>query len=258
MKPWFRKLDDFSESMGRSTRFSIEMLGKLIIWLVEVLKNKWYYSLVLEQIYLLVICSLPFILLLSSFVGFITAASLYTVSHGIAAKYMGTAIGRAIFTEMGPTFTGLVVASYIGSKITAELGTLRITNQIDAYTVLSLNPESYLLIPRIFGCILGGPIIFILSSFSAILSAQIFVTIVLGISPHQFYNSMKFLFSEKFIYIGLVKSTVFNGAIGIVSCYYGFNASGGALGIGESIRDSVVLGSMLVLFFNLVLTATLL
>jgi phospholipid/cholesterol/gamma-HCH transport system permease protein len=81
---------------------------------------------------------------------------------------------------------------------------------------------------------------------------------VLGIAPFEYYNSMKLLFSAKFVYVGLVKSTVFNGAIGVTSCYYGYHTTGGALGVGEATRNAVVVGSILVLFFNLVLTSILL
>jgi phospholipid/cholesterol/gamma-HCH transport system permease protein len=251
-------LNEFAESIGKYARSSVEGLGRTSTWLAKVLTNRWCYVPILEQIYLLVICSLPFILLLSVFVGIITVASLYAISGGVVKSYIGLAIGRAILTEMGPTFTGLVVASYVGSKITAELGSLRITNQIDAYTVLSLNPEGYLLIPRIIGCLVGGPIIFIFASFAAIVSSQVFASTVLGIAPSQYYNSMKLLFSAKFVYVGLVKSTVFNGAIGVTSCYYGYHTTGGALGVGEATRNAVVVGSILVLFFNLVLTSILL
>lgn len=248
-----RILDELADALGAFVRTSVEGIGAMGRFAFAGLATQWRMSLISEQMFLLGIASLPLVMILSCFTGFIAGLSMTAISGGIATNYMGTAVSRAVFSEMGPTFTALILAARIGSKISGELGSMRISEQIDAMKCLCLDPMSYLVAPRIIACFLMGPVIYIMSSAVAIVGAQSIATLTIGVDPFVFYNSMRLLFSEDLVIMGLVKSFTFVGLIGISGCYFGFHTRGGAIGVGNAIRGTVVTSSLLILFTNIII-----
>ncbi len=255
-----RHCDLVAENIGRFVRESLDQIRVIAQLFISAVFIRWRYRIIVRQMYQLGVRSLPLVMFLSFFTGFISVLSLWVLTNGIARRYVGTAVFRVVLSEMGPAFTGLVLSSKLGAMIAAEIASLKVTQQLDALTCLNLNPLSYEINPRIIACLVMGPVLFIYSCVVAILGAQLLSTLVLGIPPFAFYNSMKLLFSIDLVAVGVFKATVFSLIIGVCSCYcgYTFNAAQGAIGVGEAIRNAVVSSSVLLLFANMVISGMLL
>jgi phospholipid/cholesterol/gamma-HCH transport system permease protein len=148
--------------------------------------------------------------------------------------------------------TALVITGRVGAKLAAELGTMRVTEQLDAMVCLSLDPYCYLLAPRMAAGIVMVPILTIFSSLFAILAAQFLAQITMGLYPATFYNGFKLFFRLQDVIVCMVKASVFGGVITLCGCYFGFLAKGGAVGVGESTKKAVVASMVLILVSNLI------
>ena len=256
-------LDEIAISFGAATRESIEQLGAitLFFWkIVQALPSTFKrFHLIVEQMMLLGVASMPIVLLASTFVGVISAWQVqYLFSSAIPLTYLGTVVGKAVFTELGPVLTALVITGRIGAKLAAELGTMRVTEQMDAMTCLSLDPYCYLLAPRMVAGVIMLPILTIMAAFFAIISAQLLAQFALGVSSATFYQGLKLLFRVQDVIILLVKSFVFGGVISLSGCYFGFLTKGGAVGVGNSTKRAVVAAMVLILVSNLIVVNVLL
>lgn len=201
------------------------------------------------------LASLPILVMASIFTGFIITWQVeYLAGDLLGLKYLGMAVLKGVLSQIGPLITGLVLAGRIGAKVAAEVGTMRVTEQIDAMECLSLNPMSFIIAPKIYAGFIMVPIVFVYASFIAIISSQILATAVFGLDAGVFYNSMHLKFEMVDVYIGLVKSCVFGGITALCGCYFGFYTKGGAVGVGVSTRRSVVASSLLILIANLVVS----
>ncbi len=256
-------LDRIAISFGKFTRQSIEQCGAISIFLWKVIQvfpaSLKRMHLIVEQMLLLGVSSLPIVLLTSIFVGVISAWQVqYLFSNAIPLTYLGMAVGKAVFTELGPVLTAIIITGRVGAKLAAELGTMRVTEQIDAMVCLSLDPYCYLLAPRFIAGLVMLPILTIFSCFFSIISAQLLSQFVLHLSSAEFYQGMKLLFKVQDVVICLVKATVFGAVIALSGCYYGFLTSGGAVGVGNSTKRSVVAAMVLILASNLLVVSILL
>jgi phospholipid/cholesterol/gamma-HCH transport system permease protein len=212
------------------------------------------FHLVIEQMMRVGVGSMPIVFLMSVVTGFIVTWQVkYLVGDVIPLTYLGLAVGKATFTQMGPTFTALILAGRISAKLASELGTMKVTEQLDAMDCLSLDVFYYLFSPRIFAGFVMTTILFIYASTITILSAQLLATVAFGLSSYTFYNSMRYLFKVQDVVIMLVKGFVFGGVLSSVGCYYGYITSGGAVGVGESTKNAVVASSVLILFGDMVI-----
>jgi phospholipid/cholesterol/gamma-HCH transport system permease protein len=178
----------------------------------------------------------------------------YLAKDLVGLQYLGMMVLKVVMSELGPTLIGLVLAGRIGAKVAAEVGTMKITEQLDAMTCLSLNPMKYIVAPRIIAAFIMTPALFIYGSCAAILASQLIATIAFDLHPGTFYNSMKLMFNINDIYMGLVKSFVFGGITGLTGCYYGYFTEGGAAGVGASTRNAVVSASVMILAANLMIS----
>jgi phospholipid/cholesterol/gamma-HCH transport system permease protein len=201
------------------------------------------------------VSSLPIVLLASIFTGFIATWQVYYLAGDIGVlEYLGYAVLNVVLTELGPTLIGLVLAGRIGAKLAAEVGTMRVNEQIDAMTCLSLNPIDYIVAPRVIAGFTMVPVLFIFGSLAAIISAQILATMALNLPASTFYNSMHMMFNMKSVYMGFIKSCMFGGITALCGCYYGYYTTGGAVGVGASTRQAVVAASILILITNLIIS----
>jgi len=199
--------------------------------------------------------SLPIVLLASIFTGFIAAWQVYyRAGDVVSLNYLGFVVLKVVLSELGPTLIGLVLAGRVGAKLAAEVGTMRVNEQIDAMLCLSLNPINYIISPRVITGFVMTPMLFIFGSVAAIVSAQVLATLALNLHPYTFYNSMHIMFSMDNVYMGLVKSIVFGGLTALSGCYFGFYTTGGAVGVGASTRRAVVAASILILISNLIIS----
>ena len=250
-------LDDIADSFGASAREGIENFGAIGMFFLEALQSVpsslKKSNLVMEQMVRIGVNSLSIVFLASMFIGAVTVwQAQYLIGDYFPKTYIATALGKALFTDLGPVLIALVLTGRIGAKLAAELGTMKVTEQLDAMVCLSLNPFSYLLAPRILAGFLMTPFLMIFSFFFAVLSAQLLTTFALGVNTMSFYNAMRLLFRTQDIMIGIVKGFVFGGSIAVCGCYFGYFTRGGAVGVGEATKKAVVLASILILFFNVV------
>jgi phospholipid/cholesterol/gamma-HCH transport system permease protein len=249
--------NDIADSFGVAVREGIEAVGAIGIFFIDALKaipeTLKKSHLIFEQMVRIGVNSISIVFLASVFIGAVSAwQAQYLIGDYFPKSYIGMALGKAVFTDLGPVLIALVLTGRIGAKLAAELGTMKVTEQLDAMTCLSLNPFCYLLTPRILSGFLMTPFLMIFSFFFAVVAAQLLTTFALGVNTLVFYNSMRILFRTKDVMIGIVKGFVFGGSIALTGCYYGFFTRGGAVGVGESTKKAVVAASILILFFNVV------
>ena len=249
--------DEVALTAGSFTREQVERVGDIALFTWRILRvfpgTFKRFHLVVEQMMLLGVSSLPIIVMTSVFVGAVSTWQVqYLFANAIPLTYLGAAVGKAVFTELGPVFTALIITGRISAKLAAELGTMRVTEQVDALTCLSLDPYTYLLAPRLVAGVVMLPILTIFSSFIAIISAQLLAQLALDLDPAIFYQGLKMLFRIQDVVICLVKALVFGCVITLSGCYFGYLASGGAVGVGVATKNAVVAAMVLILLSNLI------
>ncbi len=248
-------LDSIAYSTGSKAIKGVSDIGAMIRFLYHAFTAGPKYSLIMEQMMSIGIKSLLIVLLASIFTGFISTWQVQYLAGDMGGlDLLGILVLKAVLTELGPTLIGLVLAGRIGAKVAAEVGTMRITEQIDAMNCLSLNPLKYIVGPRIIAGLIMTPIIFVYGCVAAIVSSQLLASLALGLEPGVFYNSMKPMYQHSDLIMGLTKSFVFGGITALTGCYFGFYTTGGSVGVGTSTRNAVVSASVLILFFNLVIS----
>jgi phospholipid/cholesterol/gamma-HCH transport system permease protein len=227
------------------------LLGRFIVSLKDIPRSG---SLIFEQLYSIGVRSLPLIIVISIFVGAVAAwqAAYQFKFIGAPLRYLGQAVGKAVVIELAPVLSALVFAGRVGAGITAELGTMKVTEQIDALDSMGINPARYLMMPRVLACFLMVPMLVLFSNFIAIVGALVVSVIGVNVSTETFLEGFKSSFKLSDFINGLIKAGVFGLTIGLVGCYEGFNTKGGAQGVGLATTNSVVISSVLILVFNFV------
>jgi len=212
------------------------------------------FRLILEQLYIVGTRSLPLIVVISIFVGAVAAwqAAYQFKFIGAPLRLLGHAVGKAVVIELAPVLSAIVLAGRVGAGLAAELGAMRVTEQIDALESLGINPVRYLVLPRVVACAFMVPFLVIFANFVAIMGGLIVSVIGVDISSETFLTGFRNSFQMGDFVNGLIKALVFGFTVGIVGCYEGFNAEGGAQGVGRATTGSVVISMALILIFNFV------
>lgn len=189
-------------------------------------------------------------------VGGITAIqSAGIVSQFGATSMIGGATGVTTLREIGPILIGLMFSGRVGANNTAELGTMAVTEQLDALRTLAIDPVDYLLAPRYLAIIFMMFCLTIIGGLIAIVSASGMIYLLMGIDPRLFFASFSSMLEFWDFFNGICKSIVFGGSIALVSNYYGVNTKGGAVGVGESVNSAVVASAISIFLFDYILTA---
>ncbi|MBI4396824.1 MAG: ABC transporter permease [Elusimicrobia bacterium] len=170
--------------------------------------------------------------------------------------YVGTVVGLSLLKELGPVLTALVVAGRIGAAIAAELGTMNVTEQVDALYTLGTNPVRHLVLPRVLACLLMVPLLTIYADFIGMLGGYIIATARLHIPSTIFWNEIRAIGLEEALH-GLIKSFAFGLIIVVTSCYKGLRCTGGAEGVGRATTSAVVVSMVLILVSDYFLSALL-
>lgn len=231
------------------------LLGETFLALGEIRKRLglWF-----DQMLFVGVRSLPLIVITSVFTGGVSAwQAAYQFKGYIPLRYLGTAVGKAIVIELAPVLTALVVAGRVGAAMAAEIGTMKVTEQVDALEAMGIRPVSYLTLPRVAGSIVMLPMLTVFADFVAIMGAMSVAVFFVGLSSEVFLNGIKLFFHVSDLISGLVKAAVFGLIISLVGCYHGLTAVGGAEGVGRSTTQAVVWASVLILVSDYVI-ATLL
>jgi phospholipid/cholesterol/gamma-HCH transport system permease protein len=168
---------------------------------------------------------------------------------------MGTVVALSMTRELGPVLTGLIVAGRAGAAMAAELGTMKVTEQIDALSTMATNPIKYLIVPRFLAGIFMLPALTVLADIIGIIGGYFVGVVVLGTNPTVYIRRTTDYLELSDIYNGLIKAAFFGMAISLISCYRGFNAEGGAEGVGKATTGAVVISCMTILISDYFLSA---
>lgn len=235
-----------------------EVLGRISIFLYNVFTSiftaRRIFRLTLQQIFFLGYMSFPIVVIISVALGMVSAVqTAYQLRDLISLTFLGAGIAKGIMIELGPMLTALVVGGRISAGIAAELGTMKITEQIDALECMGINPYSYLVLPRVLAVFISLPLLTVISEFLSILSAGLITNVMFAVSLKVFFRNAKIFFLPLDLWGGLLKTLFFGLIISLVGCYWGFNAGGGAVGVGRATTQAVVTTSILLLVADYIL-----
>jgi phospholipid/cholesterol/gamma-HCH transport system permease protein len=203
--------------------------------------------------------SLLLTIIISIFIGSaITMQMVLNTENPLLPKYVtGLTTRETLLLEFSSTILGLILAGKVGSNIASEIGTMRITEQIDALKIMGVNAPNYLILPKILGFVTIIPVLVIFSMFFGLLGGYIIATTGV-ISPAQYVMGIQYAFNPYYVTYSIIKSLFFAFIISSVSSYYGYYAYGGALDVGKASTNAVVKSSIIILLFNVILTDLLL
>jgi phospholipid/cholesterol/gamma-HCH transport system permease protein len=249
-------------SLGASVLALCSLMGSFTLFLFDTIKAAFTTKLKMKKLIAqteeIGFNSMVIVILTGTFAGAVLALQTYIgVRRYGGEEFVGPVVALSMTRELGPVITGLMVAGRSGSAIAAEIGTMRITEQIDALKTLCINPLQYLVVPRIIAGTLVMPLLTVFSMMCGVVGGYFIATSVLGLNGNQYINGIKKYLEFSDITNGLIKSAVFGFILTWVGAYKGFYASGGARGVGLATTQSVVMGSILLLMANYFLTAAL-
>ena len=241
----------------RETTEVLKLLGDTLYWLtIGPLKNKFVKSdSIFAQMVFAGVGSLIIALFVLFFTGIVIAMqSAYQLARFGANIYVAPMVGVSIVRELGPVLTALVVAGRVGAAITAELGTMKVTEQIEALETMALNPVRYLVVPRFLALLVMLPCLTIFADILGIFGGFLVGVFQLGLNPYRYITfSFQFMLFKDF-WTGIVKSACFGIIIAMIGCYMGLKTKGGAEGVGKSTTSSVVTSFILIILFDVILT----
>ena len=232
-------------SFGVSIILIFQELGQITVLGLKYFKYLFFsykfFSRFVDQVYELGIKSLNATIMTSICIGLVFTLQIVREFSRFGANYMiGGIVGLAIWRELGPLLTGVVVSARIGSAIASELGSMKVTEQIDALRAMSQNPIKYLVVPRISAVIAIMPLLVGLADFLGFASGFFVSTVVANINPNAYFNSAIIMLEPFDIVGGLLKAIIFGFLIGLISCYHGLNTKSGSKGVGQSTTKAVV------------------
>lgn len=238
----------FLAAAGRLSMFTINGVG-------HCLRPPFYFRIVGKQMIEIGYYSLPVVGLTAVFAGMVLALQSYTGFARFSAEgAIASVVVLSITRELGPVLAGLMVAGRIGAAMAAEIGTMRVTEQIDALTTLSTNPTKYLVAPRLIAGLTMMPLLVLVADIIGVFGGYLVAVHKLGFNPSNYIqNTMNILeFSD--VFSGLVKASVFGFIVTLMGCYHGYHSKGGAQGVGMATTNAVVSASILILCSDYILT----
>ncbi|HEU4569440.1 MAG TPA: ABC transporter permease [Gemmatimonadales bacterium] len=195
--------------------------------------------------------SVPIGLFIAVFTGIVLALlSSYTFTGAVPLYFVGALVGKTVMMELGPVLTGLALAGRVGANIAAELGTMRVTEQVDALETLAYDPASYLVVPRVTAGVVMFPIVTALAMAVGVASGWFTAINLLDLSSHEFVKGLKLFYQFKDIWFGLVKAASFGGAVTLLGALSGLRSEGGAQGVGRAATSAVVWGCCAILVLD--------
>jgi len=253
---------NFIRSIGKTTIDNLSgfgaamiLLGKAIASLRYVVRDRHLY---IQQARVIGVASLPLVLLIGVFTGMVsTWQANYSFGNLLPVKYLGVATFKAVIVELGPVLSGLVLAGRVGSSLAAELGTMRVSEQVDALEVLAIDPVRYLVAPRFFAGLIMVPLLVTLAVFTSMWGGFMVANLTMDIGLNTYFSEIPVFFKMKDVYVMLVKSSAFGAVISMVGTYVGMTTRGGAEGVGQATIKAFVYSALLILFSDYAL-ATLL
>ena len=205
----------------------------------------------MQQARLLGVDSLPIGLLLAVFTGIVLALlASYSFTSIVPLYFVGTLVEKTVTMELAPVLTGLALAGRVGASIAAELGTMRVTEQVDALETLAYDPYAYLVVPRVLAGTLMFPVIVAAAMLVGVAAGWITATLLLDISSTQFLKGVRLFFGPFDVVYGVVKAASFGFAVTLIGCVAGMTTRGGAAGVGQAATRAVVYSAVMILVLD--------
>ncbi len=247
------------QSIGRYSFSLMQAIGALVLFakkgVMPIISPPWYGKQILKQMIDIGFYSLPVIGMTAIFTGAVLALQSYSgFSRFSAESSIPTVVVLSITRELGPVLAGLMVAGRIGAACAAEIGTMRVTEQIDALVTLSTNPFKYLVFPRLIAGVVTLPFLVLIADIIGVMGGYLVSVYKLGFSAGPYINNTLQFLEFQDVFSGLVKASVFGFIITLMGCYHGYHSRGGAQGVGSATTHAVVSASILILLSNYILT----
>jgi len=254
-----RMLVDVTRRTGRVSMDVVQAVGQISILLVQVLRSfvrqPQRRKTISTQLYRIGFLSLPVVVVTGVSVGLVLAIQSYATLSRVSGETMtGAMVNFALVAELAPVLTGLMLAGRVGSSIAAEIGTMKVTEQLDAMRVMGTDPIGYLVAPRFAACLLLLPVLAAIGAAAGIVAAQYLALGIWDIDPGAYWAKHRAYVDSWDILTGLCKAMIFGGTIALVACRRGLRTEGGASGVGTACTEGVVSASLLILVGDFVLT----
>ncbi len=212
------------------------------------------FPLIWTQMHLIGVKSVPVVMITGAFVGMVLAIQAYDQLAGMGLEeHLGVLINVSVVKELGPVLAAVMLAGRVGGALTAELGTMNVTEQIDAIRSMGTDPIKYLVAPRVLACLLLTPLLIVYADLMGILGGYFISVIQLGINSRAYWNFSAAGVELWDVYVGVVKGFFFGGAIAAVSCYKGFTCKEGAQGVGQACTEAFVNSFIAILALDYIL-----
>jgi phospholipid/cholesterol/gamma-HCH transport system permease protein len=239
------------EGLGDITLFAWSMLA----WLAARRPRR---DTLVNAMYSIGVESVPVVALIGTFTGMVLAVQSFTQFRQFGLEtQLGGVINKSMFRELGPVLAATMLAGRVGSAMAAELGTMRVTEQIDALSSMGANPIQFLVVPRFISCVIMIPFLTIMAVFMGVCGGAAYCIFFLGIDSHHYHaNAQRFVETWDLMY-GITKSITFGATIGVISCYRGFHCQPGAEGVGRAATTAFVYSFVVIIILDLLVSIVL-
>ena len=243
------------ETIGRRAIAAVEAVGRVGHFLLDMLRAvpdvRTWAGPAIVQMRRIGVDSIPVTLFIAAFTGVVLALQAsYTFTGTVPLYFVGTLVGKTMMLELGPVLAGLALAGRVGASMAAELGTMKVTEQVDALETLAYDPQSYLVVPRVFAGTVMFPMIIAFAIATGIVTGWLTSLVLLDLSTADFLKGLKLFYRFKDTWFGLFKSATFGATITLVGCIVGLSTRGGAEGVGKSTTRAVVYSAVLILLLD--------
>jgi phospholipid/cholesterol/gamma-HCH transport system permease protein len=246
--------------VGEGIAGYVKEMGSILLLLLDTIRWSFYPpfrgDLFFQQMERVGVRSVLVVVLTGAFTGMVLALQSFQATRSFGAETMvGVAVALSMTRELGPVLTSFMVTGRAGSAMAAEIGTMRVTEQIDALSAMAVNPIKYLIVPRVLASIVVVPMLTVIADFIGIVGGYFMGVTVLGINAGAYVANMEKYVGLEDIYHGVIKAAVFGLILSVIGCYKGYTTTGGAEGVGKATTQSVVLAAVIILMANYLLTA---
>jgi phospholipid/cholesterol/gamma-HCH transport system permease protein len=246
--------------LGEAIAGYVKEMGRILLLLLDTIRWSFYppfrVDLFFQQMDRVGVRSILVVALTGAFSGMVLALQSFHATRQFGAETLvGVTVALSMTRELGPVLTSFMVTGRAGSAMAAEIGTMRVTEQIDALSAMAVNPIKYLIVPRVLASIVVLPILTVIADFIGIVGGYFVGVTILGINAGAYVANMERYVKLDDIYHGLIKAAVFGLILSIIGCYKGYTTAGGAEGVGKATTQSVVLAAVVILMANYLLTA---
>ncbi|WP_048849438.1 MlaE family ABC transporter permease [Tanticharoenia sakaeratensis] len=246
-------------ALGRAVLERVRKSGMLALFALEAVSHlvrpPFYWRVFLSALIEIGFFSLPVVALTALFSGGVIALQSYAgFSQYHVQSAIADVVALSVTRELGPVLAGLMVAGRVGAAMSAEIGTMRVTDQIDALRTLSTHPMKYLVTPRLLAGVLALPFLVVVADILGVMGGFIVATSKLGFTPDAYISATFAGLAASDVLVGLAKAAVFGFLIALLGCYHGYTSRGGAEGVGAATTAAVVAASILLLAFDYLLT----